>query len=194
MKRNFNPVVLLVIACLSIACLTVVASVVTLTPAPTATRLSILPSQPGVVVPSPTSIIVPSPTLVQIAPLCTVDPLAGACPTPTVRTQSKFCVKKLPYTLLEIPPGATFESMDTGMTCKDEGLHGGVHQVSCTGQQLYSFELKVCDTACSAAQLKTGTGQCPDGYGYSAGAGCCWPTSALEAGCVIYKVDIGACQ
>ena len=193
MKRNLNPVVLLFIACLSIGCLTVAVPVDTPVPAPKATS-PILPSQTSVILPSQTSVILPLPTLVQIAPLCTVDPLAGACPTPTVRTQSKFCVQKLPYTLLEIPPGATFESMDTGMTCKDEGLHGGVHQVSCTGQQLYSFELKVCDTTCSVPPLATGTGQCPDGYGYSAGAGCCWPTSALEAGCVIYKVDIGACQ
>jgi hypothetical protein len=186
MKRNFNPVILLVIACLSIGCLTVAVPVNTPTPPPTTTSPLILPSQ--------TSVILPSPTSIPLAPLCSEDPLTGACPTPKVGTLSKFCVKKLPYTLLGTPPGSTYEVMDSRMTCKDEGIRGEVRQVSCTGQQLYSFEIKVCDTACYAAQLKTGTGQCPDGYGYSAGAGCCWPTSALEAGCVIYKVDIGACQ
>ena len=62
-----------------------------------------------------------------------------------------------------------------------------------TGQQLYSYELKVCNPACDAAPLVTDAKRCANGYGYSAAAGCCWPISTVETGCVIYKVDIGAC-
>jgi hypothetical protein len=188
MKTNLAPVVLFAIACLMIGCVPVSAP----TEIPTIVLVPTEKSHP--ILPSSTSIILPSPTVVQEAPLCTTDPLAGTCSTPKVGTLSKFCVKKLPYTLLGIPPASTFQPMDPTLICKDEGIRGEVRQVSCTGQQLYSYEIKVCDANCSGAQLETGSDRCPDGYGYSAEADCCWLTSTLEPGCVIYKVDIGSCQ
>jgi hypothetical protein len=106
---------------------------------------------------------------------------------------NKSCNKKVPYTLVGISPGATIEVLDKGLTCKDEKVWGGVQQYSCTGEPLYSYEIKVCAAACSAPPLDLETERCPKGYGYSAAAGCCWSTTALEVGCVIYKVDISSC-
>jgi len=186
MKGNFTLVSVFVLTFMLTGCVTVFVPVDTPTPAPTAIILATnLP---------PTETLVPPPTSVQFAPFCSVDPLAAACSSPSVAELSKACIKKVPYTLVALPPGATFEIVGTGMTCKDEGLRAGKRNISCTGQELTSYNLKVCDPACSAALLETDTGQCPEGYGYSAAAGCCWSVPTLKAGCVIYKVDIGGCQ
>lgn len=153
-------------------------------------------------VPPPTNIILPtvsplplepSPTSVSFAPSCRADPLVETCSVPQAGMFSKSCIKKVPYTLVGISPGSTFEVVDAGMTCKDEGLRGSAHQYSCTGQQLYSYHVKVCNPACSAALITDGA-QCPDGYGFSESGGCCWPLPAPDDGCVIYKVDIGGCK
>ena len=186
MKRSCSFRAVLFLAFLLTGCITVFVPVDTPTPPPTTIILPTLPP--------PTQTLVSSPTSVPFAPLCSVDPLASACKPPTVSTLSKSCIKKIPYSLVALPPGSTFEIVEPGMTCKDEGLRGGQQQISCTGQQLFSYELKVCDSSCYAAHLEADTTQCQDGYGYSSAAGCCWPTSALEAGCVLYKVDIGACN
>lgn len=185
MKNYYYLLSVLVLSLMLTGCVTVFVPVDTPTPPPTAIILVTLPPPAD----TPTAL----PTKVQPAPICSVDPRAAACSAPTAEELSKSCIKKVPYTLLALSPSATFEVVEKGLTCKNEGLHAGQQQVSCSGQQLYSYDLKVCDPACSAPALVTGTGQCSDGYGYSASASCCWPTSALEPGCVIYKVDIGAC-
>lgn len=189
MKGKFFLVSVLVPAYLLTGCITVFVPVITPTPPPTPTAI-ILPTLP----PPPTATIVASPTTVQPAPVCSVDPFAGVCTVPSVSGLSKSCIAKIPYTLVGITPGSTFEILDEGMTCRDEKVRGGVQQYSCTGEQLYSYEVKVCNAACAAPSLQTDSARCAEGFGYSAAAGCCWSTSALEAGCVIYKVDIGGCQ
>jgi hypothetical protein len=185
MKRYFYLESIFVLSIMLTGCVTVFVPVDTPTPAPTAIILATLPP--------PTSTPTAAPTKVQPAPICSVSPSAGVCTAPSAAMLSKSCVKKIPYTLVALSPGSTFEVVDSGITCKDEGLRGGQQQISCTGQQLYSYTLKVCDPVCAAVPLTTDLDRCSDGYGYSAEAGCCWPTSALEAGCVLYKVDIGFC-
>lgn len=167
-------------------CITVFVPVETPTSVPTAISLPVNPT--------PTQSVIASPTSIQPAPLCSVDPFASVCALPEVTTLSKLCVKKVPYTLVALPPESTFEVVDPGLVCRDEGLRGGKRQISCTGPQLYSYDLKVCNSACSVLPLETGTAYCEDGYGYSADAGCCWPVPVLEAGCILYKVDISACN
>ena len=175
----FLPVFLLA------GCITVFVPVNTLTPPPTPIPLTTLSL--------PTKTLSASPTSIPQAPVCSADPLAGACSVPSAGTLSKSCIKKVPYTLVGISPGSSLEILDAGMTCKDEKVRAGVQQFSCTGQQLISYDIKVCNSTCTAA-LETGTGQCAEGYGYNAAAGCCWPVSDVEAGCIMYKVDIGGCQ
>ena len=189
MKGKSLVVATLILAHLLTGCITVFVPVVTPTPPPTPTAI-VIPTLP----PSPTATIVPSPTAIQPAPVCSVDPFAGACTDPSLSGLSKSCIAKVPYTLVGISPGSTFEILDAGMTCRDEKVRGGVQQYSCTGEQLFSYEVKVCNAACGAQPLEMDSARCDAGYGYSAAAGCCWPTSALEAGCVIFKVDIGGCQ
>jgi hypothetical protein len=186
MKGKLGLVSGIIFAVLLTGCVTIFVPVDTPTPPPTA--IIIQPTAPP-----PTETLVPTPTAIQLAPLCSVDPLAIACSAPKAATLSKSCIKKVPYTLMALSPGSSFETTEAGITCRDEGLRGGQQQISCTGQELISYELKVCNTTCSiAGLLETNSNKCPDGYGFSSEAGCCWPTSA-EVGCTTYKVDIGAC-
>ncbi len=133
----------------------------------------------------------PSHTPIPLAPTCSVDPLIEACTLPQAATLSRTCVKKVPYVLIGLSPGSTLEILDSGLTCRDEKVRGKWHQYSCTGQQLYSYRVKVCSPACSS--LLTADERCPDGSGFYNNGACCWPLPAPNAGCVVYTVNVGAC-
>lgn len=135
-------------------------------------------------------------TSAQSAPLCASDPLASACSAPVAEERDKFCVKKVPYTQIVMPVGTTFEPVDPLLICVDEGIRGGMQVITCRSPQInYSYDLKVCNSACSAnSALAVDTGQCSQGYGYSAANSCCWPVPTTDAGCALFKVDIGTCQ
>ncbi len=187
MKPYAFPITLLALSLLLAGCLTVFVPVDT----PTALPTILLPTNP----PPPVESVVPAATALQSAPLCTADPLASACTSPKVEERDKFCVKKVPYVLIVMPPGTRYDPADSGLFCSDEGIRNGEQMISCTGQHLTTYDLKVCNTTCSAAApLTAGAGQCPDGYGYSAGGNCCWPMPAPDAGCVLFQVDIGTCE
>ena len=109
----------------------------------------------------------------------------------------KYCVEKVPYVLLSVPPGTTYESMDPDLECKDQLNSDGTLRVTChsiTNKELISYDLKLCSGACSAPALQTGTGQCPEGYGFDAANQCCAaPAPASSDGCTTYKIDIRTC-
>jgi hypothetical protein len=187
MKWQYSLAFGFILALLLTGCITVFVPVNTPTPVPTAIVLPTLSP--------PTETLVPTIAPAQPAPICSVDPFAGACTDPSVGMLNKTCNKKTPYTGLGISAGATLEVLDEGMTCTDEKIWSGVHQFSCTGEQLHSYRVKVCNTSCSVPVLDTSTGRCSMGYGYSVEAGCCLPLADIsEIGCVIFKVDIGGCQ
>jgi len=190
MKHRSVLIAMLVLSMLILsACNSIFVPAITPTSVPTA---MLLPTNP----PPPIQTVAASPTAsVQSAPLCTVDPLASACTPPLVEERDKFCVKKVPYVLMALPVGTTFQPAESGLNCTDESVRDGKQMVSCTGARLNSYDLKVCNSTCSAAApLATGTGQCPDGYGYNAAAACCWPMPAPDAGCILFTVDIGSCE
>ena len=189
MNHKFILIALLILAVFALsACTSVFVPVGTSIPAPTPI---IQPTNPP---PLPTQPVPPAPTTIQSAPMCTTDPLATACTAPVAEERDKFCVKKVPYALIALPPGSTFQPAEAGLMCTDEGIRDGLQMVSCTGQRLYSYKLKVCNSACAAAApLAAGSNQCPSGYGYNAGASCCWPMPAPDAGCTLVKIDIGTC-
>jgi len=152
--------------------------------------------------PPPTPTIAPaepSPvqaTQSQYAPFCESAPPSCEAPTVTM-LDNKYCIKKVPYAIMSVAAGTTYESQDTDMQCVDQMHSDGTMRVSChsiTGKQLWSYQLKVCNSACSAPTLQTGTGQCPEGYGYDSFDSCCAaPVPASSDGCTMYQVDLGAC-
>ena len=139
----------------------------------------------------------PEPTLPQYAPFCEAAPAGCAAPTVEMLDNS-YCVEKVPYAIMSVPAGTTYESFDPDLACVDQLHSDGNLRVTChsvTGKQLWSYDLKLCNGACSAPALQMGTGQCPDGYGFDVSNQCCAvPPPASGDGCITYSVDIGGCH
>ena len=146
--------------------------------------------------PEPTQPPPPEPTQPQYAPLCQAAP--AACDVPTVEMlDNKYCIDKVPYAIMAMPAGTTYESLDPDMVCVDQMHSDGNLRVTChsvSGKQLWSYDLKLCNGNCTAPALQMGTGQCQEGYGYDAANQCCAaPAPAGSEGCTTYSVDLGAC-
>jgi len=127
-------------------------------------------------------------------PLCpagVTGSTSAQCTPPVVEERDRFCNEKIPFTLIAIPDGATFEVLTSGITCKDGGVTDeGVRMLTCSGIPLFAFDLKVCNPACSAPAQ----GQCSQGYIYDLSQQCCAAAApANPAGCVTITAGTGAC-
>lgn len=150
------------------------------------------PAQPAEPVEPPPP---PEPAQPEYAPFCDTAP--AGCEAPTVEMRdNKYCIDKVPYAIMAVPVGTTYESLDDDMMCVDQ-IAGDEMRISChsvTSKQLWSYDLKVCNSACAAPALQMDTGQCPDGYGYDPANTCCAaPEPSGSDGCITYQVDLGAC-
>jgi hypothetical protein len=136
------------------------------------------------------------PTQPQYAPFCQSAPAGCEAPTVTM-LDNKYCIEKVPYAIMSIPAGTTYKSQDLDMQCVDQMHSDGTMRVTChslTGKQLWSYQLQLCNSACSVPTLQTGAGQCPEGYGYDSANTCCAaPVPDNSDGCTMYQVDLGAC-
>ncbi|MFZ5820935.1 MAG: hypothetical protein ACOYYJ_13630 [Chloroflexota bacterium] len=161
-------------------------------------------AQPAPVVEQPTLALPPAtepppavvePTQPQYAPFCQAAP--AACEAPAVEMRdNKMCPSKQLHVLLWAPAGTTYEALDPGLECWDQMRGDGDMNITCRpDKELWSYELKVCNGACSAPALAMDTGQCPAGYGFDAANQCCAaPAPAAGDGCTVFKVDVGACS
>lgn len=168
-------------------------------PVPISTPTAVLVTPPA----TPTLVPVPTDTatatVVKQALFCVWDatptPDASQCSLPTGEARSSFCTKKVPYTLIAIPEGNTYELKTPGITCTDAGVKNGNQLLTCTGSQA-TFAMQVCNPVC-ALQLSTATAQpeglCPQGYNYLADQNCCQAATTDQAGCVTMKFDIRPC-
>jgi serine/threonine protein kinase len=128
------------------------------------------------------------PSAIAFAPACTA---AQKIPVPTVEETNKVCVAKIPYTALRIPEGSTFTPLDPDLKCIEEATKDGVTVISCTGKQLFSYDLQVCTpTELSNADLA----QCSPDSTFNAADQCCAAVAPEEAGCATVKIDIRACE
>lgn len=133
----------------------------------------------------------------SFAPVCQTT-TASTCTAPAVSdtdVANSTCVSKIPYQNIMVPPGTTFESLDPKgeLKCQDSGtVVDGKKVITCTGKQLWTYELKLTNSSCSAGNLATGTGQCQTGYGFDAAQNCCAPVSS-GGGSVTIKVNLGGC-
>lgn len=158
----------------------------TLTVAPTAIPTEVPPTSTSV----PTSV----PTLPATE---TVIPFAPACaanitiPTPAVKETNKDCTAKRPYTTISIPEDATFESLDPKMICTKATTANGKTLISCGGEQLTSYDLKVCQPPIVDS---ANAGSCDQGSTFDTANQCCITTPPDGAGCTIFQVDMKACQ
>jgi hypothetical protein len=129
------------------------------------------------------------------APACAA---ATSCDAPAVKDTegiNTFCVKKVAYQNIALDAGTTFEPLDPKgeLKCVDTGtVVDGKEVITCTGKELWTYDLKLTNTACGGANLQAGT-QCAAGQGYDAANNCCAPLTGDTGGSVTIKVNIGAC-
>ncbi len=132
----------------------------------------------------------------SFAPACQA---AASCAAPAVADTAAidtFCVQKIPYQNIFLEPGTTFESLDPKgeLKCQDSGtVVDGKNIISCTSKELWTYELKLTNTACSAGTLASGASQCQAGLGYDAAQNCCAPLPSGDGGSVVIKINMGAC-
>jgi hypothetical protein len=117
--------------------------------------------------------------LQQATPTATVAPSTGGTTVQTGTSMAqewdRFCVKKVPYTLIAIPENATFEVATAGgtiptrepggvspgeFTCTAVGVFRGHQVVVCKGPQLTAFTLRVSADG-ESQDFLTGTTWCP---------------------------------
>ena len=148
---------------------------------------------------TPTAVVLTStPTLVPATEsVASALPFAPACaagiviPTPVVKETNKVCVTKIPYTAISVPEGAKFEALNPKLTCAIETTSNGISIISCTGQQLFSYDLKVCvPPVVASADL----GKCTQDSVFDSANQCCVVPPPNGAGCIIFKVDLRSCQ
>jgi hypothetical protein len=155
------------------------------------------PAEPAPVEPAqPAAPAASEPTQPQYAPFC--EAAATACEAPTVEMlDNKYCVEKVPYAIMSVPAGTTYETMDPDLECVDQLHSDGSLRVTChsiSSKSLVSYDLKLSNGACSAPALQMGTGQCPEGYGYDSANLCCAaPSPSSGDGSTVYTVDLGEC-
>lgn len=138
-------------------------------------------------------------TMTRQAPFCVWDmtptPDADQCALPKGEARSRFCSKKVPYTLVALSAGNTYQVISPGIVCTDAGIKNGSQLLTCTGPPV-TFAMRVCNPAC-ALDLSTATpaaaGLCPPGFNYLADRSCCQAASTDQAGCVTLRFDIGTC-
>jgi hypothetical protein len=131
------------------------------------------------------------------APACQA---AASCKAPDLKDTeptNTFCVQKIPYQNISVDPGTKFEVIDPKgeLKCQDSGtVVKGKEIITCTGKQLWTYQLKLTSGACTGGALATGTGKCQEGQGYDSAQNCCAPLTTGDAGgSVTIKVNIGAC-
>ena len=80
-------------------------------------------AEPAPVV-QPTEPPPPEPTQPQYAPFC--EAAQAGCEAPTVTMlDNKYCIEKVPYAIMSVPAGTTYESLDPDMDCVDESHTDG---------------------------------------------------------------------
>jgi hypothetical protein len=154
----------------------------------------VVPTQAPAEVVEPTQ--PPAPTAQTFAPACQAITSCAAPDVTDIAGDKNYCVEKIPYQNVSLPPGTTFESLDpTGeFTCQDSGtVVDGQNVITCSGKELTAYDLKLTSSACAANALATGTGQCQEGLGYDAAQNCCAPLTDASAGSITIKVNMGAC-
>jgi tRNA A-37 threonylcarbamoyl transferase component Bud32 len=127
-------------------------------------------------------------SVIPFAPACTAG---QGYPLPPVRETDKACITKIPYTALRIPEGATFTPLNPALKCNEEATRDGYTIISCTGKQLFSYDLKVCKRP---PLPEADLAKCSVDSTFDPANGCCAAVPPEDAGCTIFKVDIRACQ
>ena len=163
----------------------------------TASQISTFTLEPSATSSKPTATDISTPTVpvveVVLAPICPAE-VVPPVSKPAVRETNKSCIEKKPYTTLSLPEDATFESLREGFTCIEEAVIEGRMLISCTGLELYSFDLKVCNPQPVPTPVSPeDAGRCAEGTNFNAANQCCAAPPPEDASCTIFQVDLRDC-
>ena len=163
------------------------------TPLPTA-----IPTETATSAPTATEFVVPATATPEFAPFCEPDAASNLppsqCQLPIAEQSTVFCTNKIPYNLILINEGATYEVLSDGFNCSDAGMKDNKRMLTCTGPMASSYELMVCDLACALPTIQAKVTQCPQDYTFDNLLGCCAqePPSA-DQNCVLLELKTNVC-
>ena len=163
------------------------------------TTPTISPTETATPVITPTQSDTPVPATPAFAPFCKPDaatsiPMSSLCRLPIAEAGSAFCVKKIPYNLIYINAGATYEVLTPGFRCSDGGMKGDRQLLSCIGPMATNFGVSVCDPACAAPTIPANITQCPQGFNYNDLQGCCTQQpKQVNQNCVTLSIESTSC-
>ena len=168
---------------------------------PTKTAASIPTEEPtNTEIPAAPEVLPPVASTPKFAPFCepssanVLTPTPSQCQMPIAEQSSVFCTNKVPYNLILINEGSTYESLNEDIECSDAGRKDGKQMLTCTGPMGFSFELRVCDPACGIPPFQAGTTHCPQNYNYNEFLSCCEQTPhPSDANCVTLSLQIKRC-
>ena len=153
------------------------------TPKPTATLFVLLATEEPKFAPfcEPSSAYVFTPTPLQ-------------CQMPIAEQSSTFCSSKVPYNLILVNIGSTYEISNEEVTCSDGGIKDGKQILTCTGPMASDFELRVCDPACAIPTFQAETTHCPQDYHFEESLQCCaQEPQPVDQNCVVLKLQTKSC-
>jgi hypothetical protein len=147
----------------------------------------------------PTASLAPVTLTPQFPPICELSVAstltAPLCQRPIAEQSSAFCMNKVPFNLIFIDAGATYEVLSEGFECSYAGMKDDRQMLMCSGPMGTSFELRACgQQACALPTLPAEISQCPQGFWYDEPQGCCAfiPQSA-EQSCVSLTLETKRC-
>ena len=138
----------------------------------------------------PVTQALPTNTASVLAPMCQVPkeaPLAAL-----IKETNKTCASHVPYTTYVIPKGSTFKVLDDNFKCKLAGENNGNDLLLCTGKELFTFDLQVCNPV-NLPTLVAGSNQCSANAGYDEANQCC-VADPQAASCVTIKASTTGCN
>lgn len=136
----------------------------------------------------------------KFAPFCepssafVFTPTPFQCQLPIAEQSSVFCSSKVPYNLILVNIGSTYEISNEDITCSDGGMKGGRQILTCTGPMASNFELKVCDPTCAIPTFQAETTHCPQDYHFDESLQCCAQRpQPVDQNCVVLKLKTRSC-
>lgn len=149
---------------------------------------------------APTQFIAPVAATPKFAPFCqpssasVLTPTPFQCEIPIAEESSVYCSNKVPYNLILINEGSTYESLSEDITCSTAGRKAGKQMLTCTGPVGFPFELKVCDPACAIPTFQAGTTHCPQTYNFNNLLNCCeQEPQPIDQNCVVLELQTKRC-
>jgi hypothetical protein len=171
------------------------------TPSPTETETSTPTASPSETpMPTATWFVLPVTEGPKFAPFCepssanVFTPTPFQCQVPIAEQSSTFCSSKVPYNLILVNIGSTYEISNEEVTCSDGGIKDGRQILTCTGPMASYFELRVCDPACAIPTFRAETTHCPQDYHFDENLQCCAQRpQPVDQNCVVLKLQTKSC-